>query len=49
MVNKTSHLTIIRLGFLERKKCWHHLLYADGISFFATKKVKKIPKNDVNS
>ena len=34
---------------MKIKKCWHHLLYADVISFFVTGKYQKIRKIDENS
>ena len=33
---------------LKMKKCWHHLLQADVISFFVTRKCQKIQKIDEN-
>ena len=35
--------------FIEGEKWWHHLLYANPISFFATGKYQKIPKINENS
>ena len=33
---------------LKVKKCWHHLLYADVISFSVTRKYQKTQKIDEN-